>query len=439
MLISKKKIMFFIVLSTSLSTLLGINIISAALQIGPIIPIEPINPGIIFPTYTYIVNGTIKTETSTPLSGASVKVSYKIGTITYSPTVTSDPTGKFTKTITSATLPVSGGWTVEISKTGYSIKSQTSSYKTGSGGLSITTVNAVLSSITYTISSSVNGGQCTITPTTPYTVNYGQSVTFTITPTSGYKMKSVSVDGTPVTLSGNSLQLTSITNDHSISVLLEAETNWLLYGGIAAVVIIAAILLFLKTRKPAPPKPTGLRLTSDKPDLPADGRSNSILTIELLDKDGKLMKAVEDTIVIIATSSGSIRAAEVVTAKKEEVGVEKVKNMLKSEELPTGTQVMIKKEQALAKATLTSTKEIGPVKVEASARGLTSATLAINFTEKKRFCMHCGTSMKIDDTVCPKCGKAPPSDVDVKECMNCKTVIPNIAKFCSECGASQPK
>jgi ribosomal protein L40E/uncharacterized protein YceK len=58
--------------------------------------------------------------------------------------------------------------------------------------------------------------------------------------------------------------------------------------------------------------------------------------------------------------------------------------------------------------------------------------------EKKRFCMHCGTSMPLEAEVCPKCGKTPPSGVDVKTCKNCNAVIPIVAKFCAECGASQP-
>jgi ribosomal protein L32 len=45
--------------------------------------------------------------------------------------------------------------------------------------------------------------------------------------------------------------------------------------------------------------------------------------------------------------------------------------------------------------------------------------------------------MSLEDQVCPKCGRSPPSGVDVKECPNCGEVIPIVAHFCSECGAGQ--
>ena len=40
--------------------------------------------------------------------------------------------------------------------------------------------------------------------------------------------------------------------------------------------------------------------------------------------------------------------------------------------------------------------------------------------------------------LCPKCEEGPPDGMDTKTCKNCKEVIPFVAKFCSECGASQP-
>ena len=56
---------------------------------------------------------------------------------------------------------------------------------------------------------------------------------------------------------------------------------------------------------------------------------------------------------------------------------------------------------------------------------------------EKRYCMHCGALMPVGSVVCPNCGKAPPSGVDVKTCEVCGAVIPKTAKFCSKCGSAQ--
>jgi ribosomal protein L40E len=57
----------------------------------------------------------------------------------------------------------------------------------------------------------------------------------------------------------------------------------------------------------------------------------------------------------------------------------------------------------------------------------------------KRFCMHCGSTMTMEASQCPKCGLTPPSGVDTKQCPTCSTVIPEPARFCYNCGARQPE
>jgi hypothetical protein len=65
--------------------------------------------------------------------------------------------------------------------------------------------------------------------------------------------------------------------------------------------------------------------------------------------------------------------------------------------------------------------------------------------EKPRFCMGCGTRMELKDKKCMECGAAPQQFTgDAKSCKNCeargkKTYNPATAKFCRECGASQPQ
>lgn len=50
---------------------------------------------------------------------------------------------------------------------------------------------------TYTVTPSAGTGG-TISPSTPQTVNAGGSVTFQVTPNSGYRIKSVKLDGSPM-------------------------------------------------------------------------------------------------------------------------------------------------------------------------------------------------------------------------------------------------
>jgi N-acetylneuraminic acid mutarotase/PKD repeat protein/RNA polymerase subunit RPABC4/transcription elongation factor Spt4 len=177
----------------------------------------------------------------------------------------------------------------------------------------------------------------------------------------------------------------------------------------AAAAIVAFFLLRRKPREEAP-RPAALRITVDPTELLADGRSSSTITIELLDKDGKPMKAPQNTEVRLSASKGRVVSP-----------------------------VTIGEGQTSVAAKLVSSMEVGEVRVATAARGLEGTSTTLTFVEKKRYCMHCGTRMPVDVNRCPRCGREPPSGVDVKACPNCGEVIPKVAGFCSACGASQPE
>jgi ribosomal protein L40E len=182
-------------------------------------------------------------------------------------------------------------------------------------------------------------------------------------------------------------------------------------GAIAAIAIVAALLM-RRPKKPAPPpkpKPTALRISANPTEILADGRSSSQLTIELLDEAGKPLASERDVEILLSATSGRVEGSVV---------------------LPKG--------QSFVTATLTSSTTVGKVIVSASSKDLRGASAEVIFREKRRYCMHCGQRMPLDAKVCPSCGNAPPSGVDVKVCRNCGSVIPVVAKFCSECGAGQP-
>jgi len=83
------------------------------------------------------------------------------------------------------------------------------------------TVETQFEPITFTITASAGFGG-TITPSDSVTVNYGDSKTFTITPTSGYKISNVKVDGASKgTIS--SYTFSNITSNHTMEVIFEKE------------------------------------------------------------------------------------------------------------------------------------------------------------------------------------------------------------------------
>jgi len=83
------------------------------------------------------------------------------------------------------------------------------------------TIEAVFEQITYTISASSGSGG-SISPSGSVTVNSGDSKTFTITPSSGYKISNVKIDGVSKG-SISSYTFTNITSDHTIEATFEKE------------------------------------------------------------------------------------------------------------------------------------------------------------------------------------------------------------------------
>jgi hypothetical protein len=74
-------------------------------------------------------------------------------------------------------------------------------------------------------------------------------------------------------------------------------------GGITAV---AAFFLLRRKPREEAPRPSAFGITVDPTERLADGRSSSTITIELLDKDGKPMKAPQNTEVRLTATKGRV-------------------------------------------------------------------------------------------------------------------------------------
>ena len=198
----------------------------------------------------------------------------------------------------------------------------------------------------------------------------------------------------------------------TVTVSAKAGFPWLPVLAVLVVAGGAAAYYFLVMQKKTTEKvlkPTSLRLKADETEIPADDRSTLTVTVELLDDEGNPIEAPEDTEITLSSTLGSLNGS-----------------------------VTMPQDQTTVSATLTSGPEFGTFRVTAEAQGLMTGYLNLTFTEKNRYCMHCGAKMSMEDSVCPKCGKTPPSGVNVKQCNNCGEIMPSVAKFCGECGARQP-
>lgn len=174
---------------------------------------------------------------------------------------------------------------------------------------------------------------------------------------------------------------------------------------------IVGIIFFLSWTPPkVPPRPAKVRIQAEPKELVADGKSKSFITIQLLDKKGNPMAAPKDTEVKLETTGGKLESALV--------------------KIPKGKEK--------AETVLISSTESGKIDLAADASGLESIDIKLNFMERPRFCMGCGTRLAAKGAACKKCG-ASPADFggpETRMC-HCGAVIPATARFCSECGAKQ--
>jgi PKD repeat protein/RNA polymerase subunit RPABC4/transcription elongation factor Spt4 len=155
--------------------------------------------------------------------------------------------------------------------------------------------------------------------------------------------------------------------------------------------------------------PGKLEVTPNPPEIPADGRSRATVTVRIQDASGNGVTFLEDKKVQLTTNLGTIISPVQIPARSQE-----------------GTTM------------ITAGETSGTATINAFLDQIGGVGTIRFIPTGKRYCMHCGTAMRIDTTYCPECGKIPPSGVDTKSCAGCAAVIPQSARFCGKCGARQP-
>jgi subtilase family serine protease len=172
------------------------------------------------------IGGTITPATSTVVSGGS-------SVLTIAPA-----TGYYLSVLTdngnNVTSSVTGG--------SYTISNVTAAH----------TVVATFAVTTFSITASVNSGNGTISPSSS-TVNYGGSITLTVTPSAGFYLATLTDNGINVTssVSNNSYTITNVSANHAIAATFSQSASpvpalgpW---GLIAAVGGLALIIIFRRS------------------------------------------------------------------------------------------------------------------------------------------------------------------------------------------------
>lgn len=134
------------------------------------------------------------------------------GTISPSGAISACSGSNMTFTFTPATGYLLGTYTLDG---GAPISAASGSYTFSNISANHTiSVNFVLRTFTITASAGTGG---TISPSGTATVNYGDSRSYTITPSAGYSIDKVTVDGTDVNLSGTTYTFSAVNANHTIS------------------------------------------------------------------------------------------------------------------------------------------------------------------------------------------------------------------------------
>lgn len=143
-------------------------------------------------------------------------------------------------------------------------------------------------------------------------------------------------------------------------------------------------------------------------EIPGDGKSVATITIRAKDPSGSYLTFLKDRTVELTSTAGTITSPTIFPAKAPGVNV-----------------------------TIASEKKSGVITVTAVSLPLKGEGKITFLEPEKRFCMHCGTQIELEAKKCPKCGKIPPSGVDIKQCPACNNLVPASALYCAWCGARQ--